>query len=82
MNELNQVFRPMGQEPAPMQSEPQQTETLESYKQKVWEWMQTHSEHSTEENERLMKLYEDDFPEFFEDGWSPAAVLAAMVAGY
>ena len=32
--------------------------------------------------ENRMKLYEDDFPEFFRDRWTPGAAAAAITMGY
>ena len=55
---------------------------LEDYKQKVKECLMTTHKHTTREAERLMTLYEDDFPEFLNDKWKPSVAASAMIAGY
>ena len=56
--------------------------SLEDYKQKVRECLTKNYKHTVQENERLMKLYEDDFQEFLSDRWEPSVAATAMVMGY
>ncbi len=55
--------------------------SLEDYKQKVRECLMMNPYRTTEGAEKLMKLYEDDFPEFLADKWEPSAVAAALIMG-
>ena len=56
--------------------------SLENYKQKVREFLRMTANCSVQETERLMKLYDDDFPEFLRDNWKPMSAGSAMMAGY
>ena len=55
---------------------------LENYKQIVRDFLKTNCHYTEAEINRRMNLYEDDFPEFFRDKWSPSAVNAAMTMGF
>ena len=55
---------------------------LETYKQKVRDCLTENYKHTTQENDRLMKLYEEDFQEFLDDKWEPSVAATAMVMGY
>ena len=55
--------------------------SFEEYKQKVRECLRTKRNCSTQETERLMKLYEEDFPEFYRDNWSVLGAASAMIFG-
>lgn len=52
---------------------------LETYKQKVKEFLRMNFNDTTGETERLMALYEDDFQEFFDDKWKPLTAATAMI---
>ena len=56
--------------------------SLEEYKKQVRECQRLYGYRSEAENERLMKLYENDFAEFLANGWSPNAARLAMEMGY
>ena len=55
--------------------------TLEEYKQKVRECLMKNYKHTTQENERLMTLYEEEFQEFLSGKWEPSVAAKAMVLG-
>ena len=53
---------------------------LEYYRQQVKECLIKNFDSAYAE-ERI-RLYEDEFSQFLKDNWSPAAVAAALIAGY
>ena len=53
---------------------------METYKQKVKECLLRNG--NAAYVEKRMALYEEDFPEFLRDEWSPAAAAAAIIMGY
>ena len=55
---------------------------LETYKQKVRECLITNYKGTTQEPDRLMTLYEDDFQEFLNDKWEPSLAATAMIMSY
>ena len=56
--------------------------SLNDYKKKVEDFLIKNCHYTEAETKHRMKLYEDDFQEFYRDNWSPAAVNAAMTMGY
>ena len=61
----------------------QKQNNLEVYKSKVKNCLLTIYNCSTQETERLMKLYEDDFPEALNQfSWPPETMALAMTKGY
>ena len=54
--------------------------SLETYKQKVKECLMKNG-NSTYAEERI-KLYENEFPQFLKDKWTPGGVAAALIMGY
>ena len=60
----------------------QEQMNLDDFKKKVEECLWTNYKHTTQERNRLMKLYENDFQEFFQDKWDPLLVATAMVNSY
>ena len=60
----------------------QEQQSLESYKKQVEECLMKYQHCTTQESERLMKDYEDEFPQFLKDNWTCPAVALAMVMGY
>ena len=53
---------------------------LQSYKQRVKECLRNSI--GEEETDRLIILYEEDFPMFLEENWSPEVTATAMLMGY
>ena len=58
----------------------QEQQSLESFKKQVEECLLMSSS-ITYVKER-MKLYEDEFPQFLKDNWTPGEVAAALIMGY
>ena len=56
--------------------------TLEEYKKKVEEHLVKECNFTTQRAKKLMALYEEDFPQFLKDNWSPLTAASAMLAGY
>ena len=57
--------------------------TLEDYKKKVEQCLMTTYNCTTQETNRLMALYEDDFQEALSQfSWSPKTMALAMLKGY
>lgn len=56
--------------------------TLENYKKQIEEWLLTKLKLSTEVTKSLMKEYETDFQEFYENNWKVPVVCSAMMMGY
>lgn len=52
---------------------------LESYKQKIWDFLTKVNKCSPEVASSLMKEYENDFQDFLEEGWSPEAAGTGMM---
>ena len=56
---------------------------LERYKQEVRRCLMKDLPLAGKEYiEERMKLYEDEFPQFLKDGWTPGGVAAALIMGY
>ena len=53
---------------------------LDTYKQEVRECLLKSG--NAAYVEKRMALYEEEFPEFLRDEWSPAAAAAAIIMGY
>ena len=53
---------------------------LQSYKQRVKECLRNSI--GEEETDRLMILYEEDFPKFLKENWSPEGAASAILMGY
>ena len=60
----------------------EELEKLEEYKKKVFDCLRMSSKASTARIKEQMKDYEDDFPTFLRDGWTPSGAAAAIVFGY
>ncbi len=56
--------------------------TLEEYKKKVEEHLVKKCNFTTQSAKKLIALYEEDFPQFLKDNWSPLTAASAMIAGY
>ena len=56
--------------------------SLEDYKKKVEESLMKNNNCSTQETKRLMKLYEEDFPELMKTFSDEKVASLAMVMGY
>ena len=56
--------------------------TLEEYKKKVEEHLVKKCNFTTQSTKKLIVLYEEDFPQFLKDNWSPLTAASAMIAGY
>ena len=56
--------------------------SLEDYKQKVFDCLIKYQNCSVQEANELMALYEEDFPEFYEDNWEPEAAACGMAMRY
>ena len=56
--------------------------SLEDYKQKVFDCLIKYQNCSIREANNLMTEYEEDFPEFYEDNWTPEAAACGMVMRY
>ena len=58
----------------------QKTMNLQSYKHKVKECLKKSIGET--ETDRLMILYEEDFPKFLKENWSPEGAASAILMGY
>ena len=54
--------------------------TLEEYKKEVEKFLV--KQVGEKEANNLMKLYETDFPQFYEENWTPLGAGSAMMVGY
>lgn len=55
--------------------------TLEEYKKKVWDCMKKRYPNIMAENERLMKLHEEDFPELMSWNCTPEKAVGIIHSG-
>ena len=51
---------------------------LEEFKKKVLICLRGNRDYTSQADLNLMKLYEDDFPEFLRDNWTPAGAAGLM----
>lgn len=56
--------------------------TLEDYKKNVEEHLVKECHFTTQRAKKLIALYEEDFPQFLKDNWSPLTAASVMIAGY
>ena len=56
--------------------------SFEDYKKRVYDCLIKYQNYTMQEANDLMKEYEDDFPEFYEDNWDPTAVACGMATRY
>ncbi len=59
-----------------------ETISMEDYKKLVCDCLIKYQNYSMQEANDLMKEYEEDFPEFYEDNWPPGAVACGMAMRY
>lgn len=55
---------------------------LESYKQKVWDFLTKVNKCSPQVASSLMKEYEEEFPQFLKDGLTPEGAGTGMMMGF
>ncbi|MBQ6283112.1 MAG: hypothetical protein IJK66_06275 [Bacilli bacterium] len=55
---------------------------MNKYKAKVKKFLMDKNNYTEESADELMGLYEDDFKEFLDNGWSPGCAATAMRMGY
>lgn len=63
-------------------NENEQTMTLEEYKKKVETYLLKMFKGSKERVSELMRTYEPDFLQFFNENWEISVAATAMVMGY
>ena len=56
--------------------------SLEDYKKQVYDCLLKFQHYTIQEAENLMKEYEEDFPEFYEDNWPPGTVACGIAMRY
>ena len=56
--------------------------SLEEYKKKVYDCLIKNQKCSIQGANDLMTEYEEDFPEFYEENWTPEAVACGMAMKY
>ena len=56
--------------------------SMEKYKKKVKKFLMEKNNYTEKRADKLIKLYEDDFEEFYNNGWEPSVAATAMRMGY
>ena len=56
--------------------------SLEDYKKLIYDCLIKYQNYTSQEAEDLMKEYEEDMPEFYEENWPPGAAACGMVMRY
>ena len=59
-----------------------ETISMEEYKKLVFDCLMKKQNYTTQSANELMKEYEEDFPEFYEDNWDPGAVACGIAMRY
>ena len=56
--------------------------SLEDYKKLIYDCLIKYQNYTSQEAEDLMKEYEEDMLEFYEENWPPGAAACGMVMRY
>ena len=56
--------------------------SFEDYKNRIYDCLLKYQNCSIREAKELMKEYEDDLPDFYEENWEPEAAASGMAIRY
>ena len=56
--------------------------SLDDYKKQVYDCLLKYQHHTIQAANDLMKEYETDFPQFYEENWEPETVACGMAMRY
>ena len=65
-----------------LEQESKQPKDLEDYKKTVETYLISNCNYTEADAKELIEMYEEDFPQFYQEGWSKALVATAMEMGY